>query len=271
MKYKIGFNGYEEEQKQEDLRALQTVENKPVNSVVQVRFPSCGSSFAYYNDRFDLSVGDIVFVEGKLEGVQGIVTEVSRSFRIKLSDYKRVVSVADTKVAGRLYFGGSHLIAFDEKVIPYEKVRGWFLPPESDGEFAVGRDDEEGFFFDEPELFKIRPEIAKRGVDYYNRNKVVYLCVDVENGRAIVEGTKPYEVSFDYDDGEISNITCGCFCSYHCKHEFAVLLQLRETLEHIEKFYDRMFEESDYFAAVSKGVLFSYTMNDRDEGSVVLE
>ena len=29
--------------------------------------------------------------------------------------------------------------------------------------------------------------------------------------------------------------------------------------------------ESDYFAAVSKGVLFSYTMNDRDEGSVVLE
>ena len=118
MKYKIGFHGYEENNN-EDLQVAEAVENKPVKSVVQVRFPSHGRSFAYYNDRFDLRVGDIVFVEGKLEGVQGIVTEVSRSFNIKLSDYKRVIAVADTTVKGELYFGGSHLIAFDKNVIPY--------------------------------------------------------------------------------------------------------------------------------------------------------
>ena len=268
MKYKIGFHGYEEEKK-EDLQPLEIGENKPVKSVVQVRFPSQGRSFAYYNDRFDLHVGDIVFVEGKLEGVQGTVTEVSRSFKIKLSDYKRVISVADTTVKGELFFGGSHLIAFDKSVIPYEKVRGWFLPPESDEEVAVGYDDE-GFFLGELGDFEIKPEIAKRGFDYYNHNKVVYISVDGTTGRAIVEGSRFYEVSFDYDDGGIRNITCDCFCSYHCKHEFAVLLQLRETLKIIEELYDDEYSQGDYFAAVSKSALMNYAVDRKEKGSIVL-
>lgn len=269
MKYKIGFHGYEEDNK-EDLQVIVTVENKPVKSVVQVRFPSQGRSFAYYNDQFDLHKGDIVFVDGKLEGIQGVVTEVSRSFKIKLSDYKRVIAVADTTVKGELYFGGSHLIAFDKNVIPYEKIRGWFLPPEIDEEVAVGYDDE-SFFYEDIEDFKINPEIADRGFDYYNRNKVVYLCVEGATGRAIVVGSKPYEVSFDCDDGEISNITCGCFCSYHCKHEFAVLLQLRETLNKTEECYDDEYCESDFFAAISKNVLLSYAVDGEKSGKMKLE
>ena len=268
MKYKIGFHGYEEEKK-EDLQPLEIGENKPVKSIVQVRFPSQGRSFAYYNDRFDLLVGDIVFVEGKLEGVQGVVTEVSRSFKIKLSDYKRVISVADTTVKGELFFGGSHLIAFDKSVISYEKVRGWFLPPESDEEVAVGYDDE-GFFLDELGDFEIKPEIAKRGFDYYNHNKVVYISVDGTTGRAIVEGSRFYEVSFDYGNGGIRNITCDCFCSYHCKHEFAALLQLRETLKIIEDLYDDEYSQGDYFAAVSKSALMNYAVDRKEKGSIVL-
>ena len=268
MKYKIGFHGYEEEKK-EDLQPLEIGENKPVKSIVQVRFPSQGRSFAYYNDRFDLLVGDIVFVEGKLEGVQGVVTEVSRSFKIKLSDYKRVIAVANTTVKGELYFGGSHLIAFDKNVIPYNKIRGWFLPPESDEEVAVGYDDE-GFFLDELGDFEIKPEIAKRGFDYYNHNKVVYISVDGTNGRAIVEGSRFYEVGFDYDNGEIRNVTCDCFCSYHCKHEFAMLLQLRETLNKIEECYDDEYSQGDYFAAVSNSALMNYAVDRKEKGSIVL-
>ena len=268
MKYKIGFHGYEEEKK-EDLQPLEIGENKPVKSVVQVRFPSQGRSFAYYNDRFDLHVGNIVFVEGKLEGVQGFVTEVSRSFKIKLSDYKRVISVADTTVKGELFFGGSHLIAFDKSVIPYEKVRGWFLPPESDEEVEVGYDDE-SFFYEDIEDFKIKPEIADRGFDYYNSNKVVYISVEGTTGRAMVVGSKPYEVSFDYDGGEIRNITCDCFCSYHCKHEFAMLLQLRETLKIIEDLYDDEYSQGDYFVAVSNSALMNYAVDRKEKGSIVL-
>lgn len=36
----------------------------PVKSLVQVRFPN-GRKLAYYNDRFDLSCGDAVYVSGK--------------------------------------------------------------------------------------------------------------------------------------------------------------------------------------------------------------
>ena len=231
MKYKIGFHGYEEEKKG-NLQPLEIGENKPVKSVVQVRFPSQGRSFAYYN-------------------------------------YKRVISVADTTVKGELFFGGSHLIAFDKSVISYEKVRGWFLPPESDEEVAVGYDDE-GFFLDELGDFEIKPEIAKRGFDYYNHNKVVYISVDGTTGGAIVEGSRFYEVSFDYGNGGIRNITCDCFCSYHCKHEFAALLQLRETLKIIEDLYDDEYSQGDYFAAVSKSALMNYAVDRKEKGSIVL-
>ena len=268
MKFKIGFKGYEEEKK-EDLQVAKIHESKPVKSVVQVQFPSKGRSLAYYNDKFDLRVGDIVFVDGKLEGFQGIVIEVSRSFKIKLSDYKRVIAVADTTVKGEFYLGGSHLIAFDEDVIPYDKIRGWFLPPETDEEVAVGYDDD-SFPLDDLGGLNIRSEIADRGFDYYNRNKVLYICVDGNKGRALVEGSKVYEVSFEFAGGEIRNLNCGCFCSYHCKHEFAVLLQLRETLQKIEENYDDEHLKSDYFAAISKGVLLSYAVDGEKNGKIVL-
>ena len=62
MKFKIGFSGYEEEQQTAEQLAEMPGEMQPVKSVVQVRFPSQGRSYSYYNDRFDLHVGDIVFV-----------------------------------------------------------------------------------------------------------------------------------------------------------------------------------------------------------------
>ena len=268
MKFKIGFQGYEEE-KEELLQTAEQEENIAVRSVVQVHFPDRGRAYAYYNDKFDLHKGDAVFVEGKLEGVRGIVTEVNRSFRIRLSDYKRVIAVADTDVKGELYFGGSHLLAFDERVIPYEKIRTWYLPPESDDEIAVGSDDE-GFFLARLEFFRIRPDVAERGFDYYNFNKVVYLSVNGTSGRAIVQGSQAYEVSFDFIDGEIRNLTCGCWCSYHCKHEYAVLLQLRDILEFIEENYGEQYEQSGYFAAVSKSELLSYSLRGNESGKIAL-
>ena len=84
MKFKIGFKGYEEEKK-EDLQVAKIRESKPVKSVVQVRFPSKGRSLAYYNDKYDLHVGDIVFVDGKLEklsqiNVKGTAGRLDRPF-----------------------------------------------------------------------------------------------------------------------------------------------------------------------------------------------
>ena len=72
----------------------------PRPSVVQVHFPIRGMTLAYYNDRFDLRPGDLVYVDGKLAGQRGRVTEVNYNFRINLADYKRVIARVDTDIRG---------------------------------------------------------------------------------------------------------------------------------------------------------------------------
>ena len=106
---------------------------------------------------------------------------------------------------------------------------------------------------------KVSAAVAERGRDYYMENNVRY-----------IEGSEAYEVEFEYCNGQISNLTCSCFCSYNCKHEFATMLQLRETLELIEKHYADLHKRTDYFAAVLKGTLFSIAVDGKETGSFTL-
>lgn len=240
----------------------------PVKSVVQVCFPAKGTKLAYFNDRFDLQVGDIVYVEGKLEGIRGQVVDVAHNFKIKVSEYKRVIGKADTAVSGTLHMAGSHFVAFEPCIIPFEKVLTWCKAPEKeDDEYVIGNDDTT-FSLDDLSGMHIGSEIAERGHDYYLQNKVRYLSIDGPRGRAIVEGTKAYVVEFTYEDGKIRNLVCDCFCSYTCKHEFAAMLQLKETLQAIKENYpDHM---SGYFAAVSKAAFFSFAVDGKKTGSFTM-
>lgn len=269
MKLKIGFtdSSNEEEIKLNEQYAKQP--DTPVKSLVQVRFPDRNMTLSYYNDKFDLHCGDLVFVDGKLEGLRGIVVDVSYNFKIRLSDYKRVIAVSDTEIKGELYMALSHFIAFDSSVLPYKKVLGWFKASSYEDEEIVVCNDDSSFVLDNINDMKIGTQIADRGYDYYMQNKVVYICVDNTHGRAIVTGTVPYELEFTYKNGEISNLICDCFCSYTCKHEFAAMLQLRETLKEIEKNYADKFQESNYFAAISKSVLFNFCVNNQNTGSII--
>lgn len=269
MKLKIGFvdkevprvakEGTEPAQKMNAIR----------KSVVQVYFPDSHKTLAYYNDRFDLRRGDLVYVEGKLEGKRGRVVDVNHNFKIKLSDYKRVIALVDTTVNGELFMAGSHFVTFDAAALPVSKVRSWFKAPTEDEEYESGSDDT-SFRLDQLSDMHVTAAIAERGHEYYLENKVKYICIDHTKGYAIVEGSEPYEVEFTYRDGEISALTCSCFCSYTCKHEVAAMLQLRETLEHIGKHYAAQYEASAYFAAVTKTTLFEFAIDGKETGSFVL-
>ena len=48
------------------------------------------------------------------------------------------------------------------------------------------------------------------------------------------------------------------------------MLQLRETLELIEKHYAAQYEQSGYFAAVSKGTLFAFAIDGKETGGFAL-
>lgn len=270
MTFKIGFAAFGEKEEKTAEVSPAMEEMRPRRSVVQVRFPERGMTLSYYNDRFDLHRGDFVYVEGKLEGKRGIVTGVDYNFHIRLADYKRVIAVADTNVSGRFYLAGSHAVTFDRAALPREKAAGWFkAPPKPEDEYVSGSDDT-SFPLRELSEMHIEPEKAERGGAYYAENRVRYLCLDGTKGYAIVEGASAYDVDFTYSDGMISAMTCSCYCTGACKHEYAAMLQLRETLECIEKSYADEYARTGYFAAVGKDAFFTFAVGAKKSGTITL-
>lgn len=242
----------------------------PRRSVVQVHFPARNMTLAYYNDRFDLHQGDLVYVDGKLEGMRGRVTEVNYNFKINLADYKRVIAVVDTDVKGRFFMAGSHFVTFDRAALPAERVRNWFKAPAKEEDEIVSGSDDDFFELDDLGAMNVSAAAAGRGRDYYMENRVKYICVDDGRGYALVEGSKVYEVEFRCVDGEISGLTCSCYCGDACKHEFAAMLQLRETLDLIEKRYAEEYARTGCFAAILKSTLFSFAIDGKESGSFTL-
>ena len=267
MKFPIGF-AFNDESKKVEMESLVQQETVPVKSLVQVYFPKRNQTLTYFNDQFDLKRGDFVFVEGKLEGIRGIVREVNKNFKIKVADYKKVVSVADTTVSGQMHMAGSHIVSFDAAVLHYEKIRTWYLPPvKPEDEFETGNDDTV-IILDKLGDMKVSQTIWERGREYYVDNHVRYICVAAGHGRAIVEGEHAYEVEFEFADGEVRNLICSCPCGYTCKHEVAAMMQLKETLDLIENHYADL--HNGYFAAVVKGDLFRFAIDSHETGCFTL-
>lgn len=267
MKFPIGF-AFNDEPKKVEMEPLSQQATVPVKSLVQVYFPERNQTLTYFNDQFDLKRGDFVFVDGKLESIRGIVREVNKNFKIKVADYKKVISVADTKVSGQMYMAGSHFVSFDTTVLPYEKIRTWYLPPvKAEDEFETGNDDT-AITLDKLGEMKVSQVVWERGREYYMDNHVRYIYVDAGRGRAIVEGERAYEVEFDFVDGEIRNLICSCPCGYTCKHEVAAMMQLKETLELIDKHYTGL--RYGYFVAIVKGDLFRFAIDSHETGCFTL-
>jgi hypothetical protein len=243
---------------------------EPRRSVVQVYFEERHFTLAYYNDSFDLHVGDIVYVEGKQEGLRGRVSEVNYNFKIKISDYKRVIAVVDRSVSGEFFMAGSHFVSFDRQALPYRKILAFFKAPEEEYDDFISGSDGSSFSLGNLSDLNVPDAISERGYEYYVENRVLFICIDAGKGRAIVEGRDIYEVEFEFSGGQIKSLTCSCFCSNICKHEFAVMLQLKETLGMIEKNYSGAFEKSDYFSAIRKSVLFNFAIDGKKSGSFTL-
>ena len=272
MAFKIGGFAaeYHDKKVQEQVELAPQTTVVPKKSVVKVYFPGNGKKLAYYNDQFDLKCSDMVYVDGALEGQRGRVIEVSYNFKIKLSEYKRVIAVIDTNVHGQFFMAGSHFVAFDPTVLPVAKARLWFMPPAKEDEEIVCGNDDSSFKLEDLSGMQITAAVAERGHDYYMENRVRYLCIDGSRGYAIVEGGESYEVEFEYRDGEISKLLCSCPCTFNCKHEFATMLQLKETLGMLEKHYAAQYDHCGYFVAVNKATLFTMAVDSKETGSFIL-
>ena len=112
--------------------------------------------------------------------------------------------------------------------------------------------------------------IAERGHQYYTENCVQYLCLNGIKGYAIVQGSHAYTKEFEYQDGSISKLVCDCFCSYPCKHEFAAMLQLRETLGLIRKQYAEEYAQTGCLTTIYKETLFAFAVSGKECGSFTM-
>ena len=270
MNFSISGFGRPQADKQEAIPVQENSTIVPRKSVVQVQFPCFGHSLAYYNDQFDLHQGDRVYVDGKLEGEIGVVTSVAYNFKIKLSDYKRVIAVVDTCVHGQFYIAGAYCVTFSPQTLPVAQATLWFRAPSWEDEIYESGNDDTAFQLDDLQEMGATGTIAERGNSYYRETRVRYICLDGTKGYAIVEGTRAYTVEFEYQNGTVRNLLCDCYCSYPCKHQVAAMLQLRETLGLIEKQYAKEYAASGYFAAIAKGTLFDFTIAGKEKGSFTL-
>lgn len=235
MKNIIGFGSAGEDQA---LPATQpdTRISTPVRSIVEVRFLEDGKLLSYYNDRFNLKVGDIVFVSGKYAGKMGIVNAVTTKFKINLANYQKIIACPVFTLSGTFNPMWGMMVSADRTAIPSaEMFRDWVKPPLSDEqetEIIYG----DGYSFDLDSFETdgdVNQTILERALDYCKEGKIRYLSINQGIGTAFVEGTLWYEVNFVYHDGKITEMYCDCPYPGLCKHNLAVLLMLRALLHEL--------------------------------------
>ena len=271
MSFKIGFTAETESENKRIIENTPVQKEMPIikKSVVEVFFPDRHLTCSYYNDMFNLKRGDIVYVEGKLEGMRGRVVDINYNFKIKLSDYKRVIGVADTDIIGEFHLAGSHFITVDEGALTYKQIATCFKVPDNENEEYVSSSGDEVFNLNDLSGMNIKNEIAECGHEYYMENRVVYIELNHGKGRAIVTGSRTYDVEFNYDGEDISGLVCNCYCTGTCKHEFAAMLQLRDILAIIKNEYPFV-DHNDYLAAVSKSSFFEFVIDGNTKGTFTM-
>lgn len=265
MSTKIGFS-FENNIPEREIAVPQAPQESVLRkSVVEIRFPDVYRAYSYYNDKFDLKIGDKVFVDGKLEGVMGVVTDVSYDFKIKLSDYKRVIRKVETDIKGEFEIIGKYLMTFSPSALPYEKALTWFKAPENEEDTVCGYSDEETALDD----IAITRREGERGDYLFSEDMVEYFCLCGNKGRAIVRDEEIYEVEFTFKNGKISRFTCDCYYAGMCSHKYAAILKLRETLDLIEKKYGKEYEKTGCVAVVKRDTLLSVADTDRLSGKFI--
>lgn len=233
MKLKIGFADRKEEPIGEPETAAPIV-TEPRKSVVRVFFEARGFACSYYNDRFDLHEGDIVFVEGKLEGLRGRVTEVSYNFKIRLSDYKRVTAKADAEVHGKFYPLADGFVSFDKSAIDGNKMKSRYIAP-SDGEYVTGDGETKTLSLGELEQ-EMSYGILSQGAEICENSDIAYITL--ENGTvsaAVADGKRYREIEFLFENDRVGGFNCDCYSTGICAHCAAVALKLRKLLKELEK------------------------------------
>ena len=235
---------------------------RPEIYLAEVEFGNSREVGTFICEDIDIWDGDFVYVTGPMQDKIGTVRDVDYFCKIRPSKYERVVTKVDTSLYGE-FSPIEHLwVTFQRNSIEKDKMRLWFLSPLSDGP-CVSANTMRPLLLRNLSGFPISSIRAERGEGYYEDHRVVYLSIDKGEGYAIVQGSEYYELTFIYEDEEIKTIVCNCYCEGHCKHEYAVLLQLQDLVADWAVNFDENYSKQEYFAAIEKTVAWNMSVSRR--------
>ena len=87
-------------------------------------------------------------------------------------------------------------------------------------------------------------QIVKRGKEYYDEGRVLFLEKVGDRYFSVVGGKGLYVIIIKYDeDKKTAQVYCSCPCEFKCKHIYAVLLAIRNNKFH--KFYKITHKNND--------------------------
>ena len=232
--------------------------------LAEVEFGNSREVGTFICEDIDIWDGDFVYVTGPMQDKIGTVKDVDYFCKIRPSKYERVVAKVDTSLYGE-FSPIEHLwVTFQRNSIEKDKMRRWFLSPLSDGP-CVSVNTMEPFPLRNLSGFPISSIRAERGEGYYKDHRVVYLSIDKGEGYTIVQGSEYYEITFAYEDEQIKTIVCNCYCEGHCKHEYAVLLQLQDLVADWAVNFDENYPKQEYMAAIDKTVTWNMSVSRRQK------
>jgi hypothetical protein len=237
-------------------------------TLVQVYFVAKDDAFLYLCEDIILHEGDHVYVSGKMKDTLGIVVDVRHQFKVRPSKYERVIAKIDTQLQGEFKIFNRLLLSFDRKSLGKEKISQWFFSPQGEEPY-ISTYRPAPFPLDDLTQFPIEHARLERGLQYYKEQRVVYMCIDDRYGYAIVRGSEHYEVEFEYNNGIIEDISCNCYCDGHCKHEFAVLLELQYMLQIVEKEFKNEYSKNGYVATIDKDIVWQMSVRWTNKGTII--
>lgn len=86
--------------------------------------------------------------------------------------------------------------------------------------------------------------ITKRGLDYYENDKVLYLEKVDDRYFGVVLGNEKYVTEIRYNEEKKKlSVYCSCPCDFYCKHIYAVILSIRNN--RFKRFCKVMFKDKD--------------------------
>ena len=236
-------------------------------TLVQVYFVAKDDAFLYLCEDIILHEGDHVYVSGKMKDTLGIVVDVRHQFKVRPSKYERVIAKIDTQLQGEFKIFNRLLLSFDRKSLGKEKISQWFFSPQGEEPY-ISTYRPAPFPLDDLTQFPIEHARLERGLQYYKEQRVVYMCIDDRYGYAIVRGSEYYEVEFEYNNGIIEDISCNCYCDGHCKHEFAVLLELQYMLQIVESEFKNEYSKNRYVATIDKDMVWQMSVRWTNKGTI---